>query len=110
MSSIYKTKKWAYTRRMAIERSYGRCEARDAITNARCSTDISAPGKARVDHIKPVKAGGAPYDLGNVRVLCAEHDNQAHREKSKGGSGPREQRFIIKGCDEKGVPLSRKQD
>ncbi len=58
---------------------------------------------ARVDHIVARKDGGAD-SLDNLRSLCAAHDNQAHREKGRGG-GQRKSRFTVSGCDATGQPL-----
>ena len=93
---IYKDPRWRATRQAVLKRDGYRCVV--------CHCDVSGKGKARVDHIKRVKDGGAPFDPANCRTLCADHDNQSHREKGRGG-GARDERFVIRGCDADGFPV-----
>jgi len=93
---LYGGAAWKRLRLEALERDGHRC--------AVCGVDVSAPGAAVVDHIESVKARpDLALALGNLRTLCREHDNQAHREKGSGGE--RDARFTIKGCDENGYSL-----
>lgn len=58
---------WKEARARALARAQNRCE-------------IAGPGcrgvAVEVDHIVPVRLGGARYDLGNLRASCA-HCNRA---------------------------------
>ena len=61
---------------------------------------------ARVDHIKPVRTHpDLALSLDNLRSLCANHDNQGHREKGRKFAVARDENFVIGGCDARGVPL-----
>jgi len=96
---FYTAPAWRALRRAALRRDGYRCVV--------CDCDVSAPGAARVDHIKTRRERpDLALVLANVRTLCPEHDNQAHREKGQGG-GPRVERFVLRGCDADGWPLSR---
>jgi 5-methylcytosine-specific restriction endonuclease McrA len=87
----YLSREWRALRAAALRRDGGRC---------------IVPGcgrpATRVDHIVARKDGGADA-MSNLRSLCAEHDNQAHREK--GGAGARKAMFEVYGCDERGGPI-----
>ncbi len=50
--------RWGRVRRQALERDGWRCR--------RCGR----PGRLEVDHIRPLRQGGAAYDLGNLQTLC----------------------------------------
>jgi 5-methylcytosine-specific restriction endonuclease McrA len=97
MTGFYTTTAWRRLRKRALERDGYRCVV--------CRRDISGRGDARVDHIKPLRT--APHlalNLDNLRSLCANHDNQSHREKGT-GAALRDERFIITGCDADGSPI-----
>ena len=91
---IYLSAEWKQVRKFVLARDDHRCVV--------CGRDVSAAGAARVDHIRRVTDGGAPFDPANLRTLCVTHDAQAHREKGT-GSQHREERFG--GCDLSGRPL-----
>jgi len=80
---------------------------RDGYRCTICNVDISGRGQARVDHIKPRRTHPhLALTLSNLRSLCPTHDNQGHRERGRRWAVPgREERFVIGGCDENGVPL-----
>jgi len=60
---------------------------------------------ARVDHIKARRTHPhLALVLSNVRTLCPEHDNQAHREKGNSRMG-RDARFVVRECAVDGMPL-----
>ena len=59
MSEVRSLAKWKRVRRAAIERDGYRCRA--------CG---KAAGRFEVDHIIPLAAGGAPFDLENTQTLC----------------------------------------
>ena len=95
--SFYYSPEWRAIRRQVLARDRYRC--------AVCGCVVSAPGAARVDHIIPRRERpDLAMVLGNLRTLCALHDNQGHSEKGKGG-GRRIEQFS--GCDADGWPLRR---
>jgi 5-methylcytosine-specific restriction endonuclease McrA len=94
MSDLYyRSKAWRALRQAALLRDLYRCVVPGCRRRA-----------VRVDHIVARKDGGADT-LDNLRSLCAEHDNQAHREKGRRGVGPREAWFEVYGCDAEGRPI-----
>src|ERR1700736_3461096 len=99
---FYYSAAWHKLKRAAHSRDGYRCVV------SGCGRDVSAPGAARPDHIKPVKTHPhLALDIDNVRTLCAEHDNQSHREKGKRNNvvPRRDERFIVKGCGADGWPV-----
>lgn len=63
-------RRWAQTRRAALERAGWRCEA------------CGRAGRLEADHIEPLDAGGEPYDLENVQALCRGcHADKTRRER-----------------------------
>lgn len=90
---------WRSLRSLALKRDHHRC--------VNCGEDVSYPGKARVDHIKPRSTHPhLALALFNLRTLCGSCDNQAHREKkSKHRTGERQERFVIRGAARDGTPL-----
>jgi 5-methylcytosine-specific restriction enzyme A len=96
---FYYSPEWRALRRLALKRDRYRCVV--------CGRGVAGKGEARIDHVKTRRERpDLELVLSNVRTLCADHDNQAHREKGRGG-GPRDQRFVIRGCDADGWPLAR---
>jgi hypothetical protein len=96
--SFYDTPAWQEARREALIRDRYRCVV--------CGLDVSGPGAARVDHIKPVRTHPQlALSLANLRTLCPAHDNQGHREKRLRSAAGREEKFVITGCDANGMPL-----
>ncbi len=61
------TRRWRRLRLAVLLRDGRECQ--------RCGKLL---GYAEVDHIKPVKQGGKPFDLANLQTLCLEH----HRLKT----------------------------
>ena len=95
---FYDSPEWKALRRLALIRDGYRC------TVCRCS--VRGKGKARVDHIISIHARpDFALVLSNLRTLCPEHDNQAHREKPKGQGAKRDARFTIRGAGSDGMPL-----
>lgn len=51
---------------------------------------INAPGctieATEVDHIIPLRMGGAPYELSNLRAACVACNRGARQRKRKGGA------------------------
>jgi 5-methylcytosine-specific restriction endonuclease McrA len=94
-AGFYDLPAWKDARLAAVRRDGWRCVV--------CGVWIGGRGQSRVDHIKPLRTHPElGLNLANLRSLCTTHDNQAHREKGRGG-GPRIERFG--GCDAEGRPL-----
>jgi 5-methylcytosine-specific restriction endonuclease McrA len=97
-NGFYDTPAWKAARRAALKRDGYRCVV--------CGRDIRGVGQSRVDHIKPLRIHPElALSLANLRSLCANHDNQRHREKGSGRGAPRGEKFVITGCDANGMPL-----
>ena len=58
MAAIHHGKAWKRLRAAALARDGRRCR--------RCGK----AGILEVDHVRPVRAGGDPFELGNVQTLC----------------------------------------
>ena len=73
-------RRWQQVRRQALERDGWRC--------AKCGKASSF----EVDHIRPLRNGGAPYDLANLQTLCRRpcHLNKTLAESGH-APGPRAQ-------------------
>lgn len=97
--SFLTSRAWRFLRRLALERDHYRC--------VECKVDVSAPGAARVDHIKPRSTHPElARELSNIRTLCTRCDNQAHREKgAKVKTGGRRERIAITGFRADGSPI-----
>ena len=50
--------RWAAARRQVIARDRWRCRA------------CGRAGRLECDHVRPLRAGGDPYDMGNLQTLC----------------------------------------
>jgi 5-methylcytosine-specific restriction endonuclease McrA len=97
-NGFYDTPAWKAARRTALRRDGYRCVV--------CGRDIRGVGQSRVDHIKPLRTHPElGLNLANLRSLCANHDNQSHREKGRSSTGLRDEKFVITGCDANGMPL-----
>lgn len=94
---IYGDPRYYRWRALVLKRDGYRCTV--------CGADVRGRGKARAHHVTPLKAGGAPFDPANGVTLCNEHHEQAHRERARGGGGPNDARFVVRGCDADGWPL-----
>lgn len=90
---FYLTPAWRAMRAFVLQRDGYRCVI--------CGMDVSARGAARVDHIKPIREGGARLDPRNLRSLCIICDGASHRERGHGG--PRREQF--RGHDVRGYPI-----
>ena len=93
---FYDTPQWKAVRRLVLMRDGYRCTV--------CGCTVRGKGNARVDHIRSIHdRPDLGLVLSNLRTLCTEHDNQAHREKGHGKA--RDVRFVIRGADHTGMPL-----
>lgn len=94
---FYKTSFWKALRAEALKRDRYRCSVPGCASTHRLTVDhiVGRPREAK---------GPTPQDvLGNLRVLCQEHDN-ALKERADGtrrGHGS----FVVRGCDASGRPL-----
>ena len=75
-SAIYKTPQWAAVRLEAKRRDGWKC------------VQCGARGRIEVDHIKPIRDGGEPYDLRNLQCLCPNHHAQKTRAEVFGPIDP----------------------
>lgn len=80
---FYSSAAWRALRQVALKRDGYRC--------VMCSVDVSGKGKARVDHVHPVKTHShLKLRLDNLRVLCGSCDNQRHHfDKLGKGQAPK---------------------
>jgi 5-methylcytosine-specific restriction endonuclease McrA len=85
----YHSKEWKQLRTAAFARDHDTCVVPG------CNQRAIA-----VDHIKARKAGGADQ-LGNLRSLCKQHDNQVKEYKGK----RRNTAFKVTGARADGSPL-----
>ncbi|WP_299907673.1 HNH endonuclease signature motif containing protein [uncultured Paracoccus sp.] len=76
-SAIYRTPQWKAVRLLAKRRDGWRC------------VTCGAKGRIEVDHIAPLRNGGAPYDLDNLQCLCpACHARKTRLEIGLGRDDP----------------------
>lgn len=76
-SAIYRTPQWKAVRLLAKRR------------DGWCCVDCGAKGRLEVDHIVPLRAGGAPYDLDNLASRCpACHARKTRIEIGLGRDDP----------------------
>lgn len=77
--AIYRTKRWQAVRQMVRRRDGWKC--------VQCSSE----GRLEVDHIKPIRDGGAAYDMANLQCLCRScHSQKTAAEIELRGSLPPE--------------------
>lgn len=50
-----------------------------------------------VDHVTPIRDGGAPFDGANLQSLCTTHHSATKQREDRGGEAV--------GCDTDGIPL-----
>lgn len=55
---VYATARWKRVRLAVIDRDGRRC------------TECGGAGRLEVHHVRPIQAGGAPFDLDNLRTVC----------------------------------------
>ena len=67
------SRRWASVRLEALERDGWRCR------------DCGKAGALEVHHVQPVAAGGAEFDLGNLRTLCRGCHVAVHRRPALPG-------------------------
>lgn len=70
-TAVYRSKRWKVVRRQYFE-SHPLCED--------CLLENKLTPAEEVHHIKPLSAGGEPYDFSNLRSLCRScHLKEHHR-------------------------------
>ena len=82
--TFYRTPRWVETRKRKLQISpfCEECRKNGTITTGRL-----------VDHIIPIKQGGAPYDLDNLQTLCWScHSRKSIQEGSRFGNVQARQR------------------
>ena len=85
--NVYKSPRWFQLRQYALRRDQFVCVI--------CNVSVRGKGKARIDHIIPVKENiELAFELSNLRTLCPSCDNKRHSEKR---SGKEYQRISIDG-------------
>ena len=67
--AVYQSLEWMVVRKHAIERDGHAC--------VNCG-GTSASRTLEVDHVVPLSAGGAPFDLSNLRTLCRHCHTRRH--------------------------------
>lgn len=55
---IYGSRRWKGVRVQVLRRDGWRC------------VSCGSAGRLEVDHVKPIRDGGAPYDMSNLQALC----------------------------------------
>lgn len=65
-SALYNSLRWRATRSRVLKRDANRCTV-SRLLGGECSASLD------VHHIRPVRAGGAPYDLENLASVCDSH-------------------------------------
>lgn len=71
----YGTKQWRLARQFVLARDRGTCQIRAA----------GCRGEARtVDHIIEVSAGGAPFDVANLRAACVSCNSAKANDRRLG--------------------------
>jgi 5-methylcytosine-specific restriction enzyme A len=80
--SIYRTEQWKAVRLLAKRRDGFKC------------VQCGARGRLEVDHIKPIRDGGAPFDLENTQCLCVPcHSRKTRLEIGLGREDPERDRW-----------------
>ncbi|MDE0002710.1 MAG: HNH endonuclease signature motif containing protein [Rhodospirillaceae bacterium] len=69
---IYSTPRWVALRQQAFERDGHIC--------VNCAKDGRTTGAVLVHHIKPIRQGGDPWALKNLRSLCRSCHEAEHAE------------------------------
>lgn len=77
-SAIYGTARWKAVRQAARRRDGWAC------------VQCGARGRVEVDHVTPLRDGGAAFDLGNVQCLCVPcHSRKTRIECGLGRPDPK---------------------
>lgn len=76
-AAIYRTPRWKSARFLAKRRDGWAC------------VQCGARGRLEVDHIRPIRDGGAAFDLGNLQTLCVPcHSRKTRIEIGLGKPNP----------------------
>lgn len=83
--TFYKTKEWQELRKIKLRQSPF-CEE--------CKKNGTIVVGKIVDHIVPIKQGGAPYDINNLQTLCWScHSRKSIEEGSRFGVQTRQRKY-----------------
>ena len=83
--TFYKTKEWVELRKIKLRQSPF-CEE--------CKKNGTIVVGKIVDHIVPIKQGGAPYDINNLQTLCWScHSRKSIEEGSRFGVQTRQRKY-----------------
>lgn len=70
---VYQSRQWKATRHHHIQRN--------PICKECFEVDARVVPGVVVDHIKPIRQGGDPFDFGNLQTLCDHHHNIKSRKE-----------------------------
>ena len=93
---IYNSAAWDRVRKLKLSRT-PLCEE--------CTRTGRIVTADTVDHVVALKDGGAPFDLENLRSMCATCHNRKTSYVDGGFGHKRKTRAPLKGCDVNGMPL-----
>lgn len=81
-AGVYRDPRWKAARLEAKRRDGWRCVA------------CGARGRLEVDHVKPIRDGGAAFDLGNLQTLCVPcHSRKTRVEIGLGREDPEREKW-----------------
>lgn len=79
------TARWARLRRRAFNRAGWRCQI------------CGRHGRLEADHIRPIRQGGAMWDLGNLQAVCRGcHIRKTARENRREGASQQRWRGLVR--------------
>lgn len=81
-AAVYRDPRWKAVRQQAKRRDGWKC------------VQCGERGRLEVDHVKPIRDGGAPFDLANLQSLCpACHSRKTRMEIGLGREDPERDRW-----------------
>jgi len=100
-SALYKTARWKAVRQAARRRDDWQC------------VQCGARGRVEVDHVVPLRDGGAPFDLSNLQCLCAAcHARKTRIEIGLGRPDPKREAWkkLLRNMRRNPIEHERKSD
>jgi 5-methylcytosine-specific restriction protein A len=76
---VYESRRWRERIRPAQLRQFPLC--------CLCEAENRVTAAQHVDHIVPIRDGGAPFDFANLRSLCHSHHSAVTRAWQNGRKG-----------------------